>query len=160
MALPIAPLFLFLLLGSMTPVMADDERKDLEVRLTQSGFAGESGSLWTIEPSGRWSRQEIAGGEVQPVEGQSTGVLDSRQMDRLLEVLRQNDFETLPDKVGSNARANPRRLTISWGEKRVEIVTSAGVDPTAAPPAESSDGERPESRAAAIARTVQELTEP
>jgi hypothetical protein len=132
---------------------ADDPFKRLEVKLTQSGFAGESGSLWIIQPSGKWSRQDIVASEVQPVESQNTGVLTKEQLDQLSRVLQQNDVGSLPERLGTNTRANPRRLAIQWGDKRIEVVTPADIDPL------RSNSPGPENQAGAIAEAVQQLTQ-
>jgi hypothetical protein len=153
LALPRLVVFLSIVLALIVAAKADDPSKRLEVKLTQSGYAGETGSLWVIDPSGTWSRQDIAVGHVEPVEAKNTGTLTKEQLDRLAQVLRQNEIGNLPERLGSNTRANPRKLTIRWGDKMVEVVTPAAVDPT------RSSGRRPEDQAAAIARTVQELTQ-
>jgi hypothetical protein len=156
--LPSALIFCVVLVTFTGNVMAETPFKRLEVKLTQSGFAGEAGSLWVIEPSGKWSRQEVAVGQAQPAEYQNTGMLTQEQLHQLGQILLQNDIRNFEDKLGADGRANPRRLTIQWDDKRVEVVTPAAVDPTALSTT-NSDNPRPEDRVAAIARAVQEMTQ-
>ena len=150
-------IFLVSQMASTASVTADDILKRLEVQVTQSGFAGEFGTLWIIEPSGKWSRQEIVGNGVQPVDSENTGALTHEQLARLIQVLQQNNITTLPEHLGGNDRANPRRLLILWGDKKIEVVTPTTVDPTVVGPS-TTNSDSPEHQAAAIARTVQELT--
>lgn len=131
--------------------VAADLRERLEIRRTQSGFAGEAGTLLVVERTGEWTRQLITRGEAEPVEPGNSGKLTADQLDRLTKTLGDSGFDNMPAKLGGNTRANPNKLTIRLGNKTVELLA-----PPAPPGAPVESG--PQGQAEAIATTVEEMT--
>jgi len=128
----------------------------LEVQVTQTGFAGETGRAWTVQPDGSWAIRDIGpGASPGPV---ATGRLTEAQLGQLHASLDRNDFRTLPSETGAAAvPVNPHRVTISLGGRKVVVTTPPGEDPLATVGAARGSW-TPEGRVAAIVHDVRRLT--
>lgn len=127
----------------------------LEVQVTQSGFAGEMGRLWIIQPDGRWVVKRVGPGAAQ--EPTATGSLTEAQVAGLRTELEKRDFQSLPSTFGARVEVNPHRVVIRWGAREVMLTSPPGENPVASPPGPSSSLSQ-EQRLAAIVREVQRLT--
>ena len=128
----------------------------LEVRVTQTGFAGETGRAWTVQPDGSWAVRGIGPGALPGPA--ATGRLTEAQLTELRASLDRNDFRALPGETGAAAvPVNPHRVTISLGGREVVVTTPPGEDPLATVGA-TGGSRTPEARVAAIARDVRKLT--
>jgi hypothetical protein len=100
-----------------------DGRKELKAPLTvreeQSGFAGTTGTVFTIEPSGRWRLERFrpAGGGKEHLTPVRTGTLSLAQLETLAKALAAHDLAGLAAKTGREPKANPHRVTIRFGQK-------------------------------------------
>jgi hypothetical protein len=109
-----------------------DGRKVLKAPLTlreeQAGIAGTTGTEWTIEPSGRWTVSRIGPdqGKTRRVTTVRSGTLTAAQVEALAAALAAQDLSGLPEKTGTEAKVNPRRLTIKFGQKTASLT---GVPP-------------------------------
>jgi hypothetical protein len=127
----------------------------LEVQVTQSGFAGETGRLWIIQPDGKWIVRRVGPGA--PQEPVATGSLTETQVAELRTQLERSDFQSLPNSFGESVQVNPHRLVIRWGGREVMLTSPPGENPIASTPVPSTP-QTQRQRAAAIAREVQRLT--
>jgi hypothetical protein len=91
----------------------------LEVRDSQSGFAGISGTVWRIEPDGRYVGARFA----NQIEGPPvlSGKLDPQTLARLAELLRSDAWQSLPAHLGEGDPVNVRTLSISQGARTVTL---------------------------------------
>jgi hypothetical protein len=100
-----------------------DGRKELKslliVREEQSGYAGKTGTVFTIEPSGGWrvERFRPAGDGKEQRTLLRSGTLSPSQLEALAKSLAANDLAGLAAKAGQEPKANPRRVVIRFGEK-------------------------------------------
>jgi hypothetical protein len=127
----------------------------LEMQITQSGFAGETGRVWTVRPDGTWTVRRLGPGA--PEAPTATGSLTEAQIAELRRLLDRNDFQALPNSLGEPVDVNPHRLTIRWGRREVVLMTPPGDNPLVKLP-QASVPQTPEQRVVAIARDVQKLT--
>ena len=132
--------------------------KRLEIRSTQSGIAGETGTRWVIEPGGGWKVEQIQTGI--PNVTVATGQLSADELAKLREALTLNQVETLPNKF-DEPRTNPSKLVIRWGDRETMLTAPGGVDLMDAHAVVSTARNLPDkqAQAVAIARSVQVLTD-
>jgi hypothetical protein len=98
-------------------------KEPLTLREEQGGIAGITGTLWTVEPSGQWRvarfRQNKDGTErLTPLR---SGELSPAQLEGLAKTLAAQDLVGLPDKMGREAKVNPHRITIKFGQKAATL---------------------------------------
>jgi hypothetical protein len=98
----------------------------LKIEITQTGFAGDSGSRWLVQPDGRWTANRIQSGQPDIITAE--GTLSSEEMARLRQVLDRCNFSSMAAVLGDAGRANPQKLTVSWGAKTTVYVTQGGTD--------------------------------
>jgi hypothetical protein len=133
-----------------------DLGKPLEVRLTQAGIAGESGTQWLIEPTGKWTAQHIESGA--PVVTYATGNLKPNEVGALRQILTSSDVGALPSTLGLSGRANPQKLTIRWGDHASTLVRPGGESLSDSDDNAKLSPQLPEERMVSIARQVRKLT--
>lgn len=92
----------------------------LELRESQSGFAGVTGTRWTIAPDGRWTRAGFINDQVRPPDRQ--GRLSGQQLAELAGRLAQQGFTALPARLGQPPPINPRTLSIRFGTDETALV--------------------------------------
>jgi hypothetical protein len=108
--------------GSPADYLSADGRlkERLEVRETQSGFAGVTGTYWVIEPDGSWSTGQVMswvkGGKGAP---SATGKLTAAQLAELAKALARHDLARLPHD--GRPGGNPHVVTIRFGERSVSL---------------------------------------
>jgi hypothetical protein len=100
-----------------------DGRKELKAPLTlreeQSGFAGTTGTVFTIEPSGRWrvERFRRVGGDKEELTPVRSGTLSQSDLEALAKALASQDLAGLAEKAGREPKVNAHRITIRFGTK-------------------------------------------
>jgi hypothetical protein len=102
-------------------------RAPVELRDAQEGFAGQTGTLWTIEPDGAYRVARFVAQVVQPAH--RTGQLTRAELARLAQVLAAQDLLSLPDTVGSLPPVNPRRISVRFGSRVSTLVLAPGEEP-------------------------------
>jgi hypothetical protein len=95
-----------------------DLAQTLEVRDLQGGFAGFTGHLYRVEPSGRWTMARVFN-EKTTVEHQ--GKLTKKQLAALAKELAKYDLLGLPPKEGKPT-VNPRVVKIKFGDHQSELL--------------------------------------
>jgi hypothetical protein len=88
----------------------------LVLKDTQSGFAGETGNVWTIAPDCSFTVARQVGLSVLPPHKQ--GQLTAQQRTQLKEFLDRMTATALPEQVGSGPQVNARRITLDYGGKQ------------------------------------------
>lgn len=124
-----------------------DLRQALIVRDSQTGFAGETGHVWTIEPDGSWRHQTFLNEMIREPEQQ--GKFSRRQLQDLARQLKKYDLLGLPMKIGDSPDVNPHVVSLSFGEKEAALISLGG---SPLPPFDSTRADEPEQRFAALIR--------
>jgi hypothetical protein len=124
-------------------------RSALVLRDAQSGFAGQTGNVWTIEPDGTWRHQTFLNRMVRDPDSQ--GKLTRKQLDGLASALKQHDLSGLPEKLGKNPGVNPHVFSISFGKLSSSMMLRGGADVPKADPRQSKTADQ---RFAAIVRAI------
>src|SRR5215813_5471205 len=83
----------------------------LTVKDTQDGFAGTTGTIWTIEPDCTFRVSRLFGQHV--AEPHLKGTLTPEQQARLSAVLAQTAASQLPAQMGETPSVNARRMVLS-----------------------------------------------
>ena len=122
----------------------------LTVKDTQDGFAGTTGTIWTIKPDCSYDVARVRAGEVSPPH--LKGQLTPEQQSQLTAALSAAAVETLPARIGEPAPVNARQITIEYGGKTAVLNLGMG---GAAPPGVSNDAA---SRVVEIGRIVKTVT--
>jgi hypothetical protein len=92
----------------------------LVLKDTQDGFAGQTGTVWTIGPSCEFAVAKQIGPKVN--EPYRQGRLTPQQQTQLKEVLTRTALENIPEKLDHGGpQVNARRVTISYGGKVSEL---------------------------------------
>jgi hypothetical protein len=96
----------------------------LQVRVAQTGVVGVTGTNWTVEPDGSYRVEKFIGDKrTLQREGRLTGA----QMNFVADTLATARLEELPSSLGpAMPQANPRTISISTGDSRVELVLPGG----------------------------------
>ena len=82
----------------------------------QSGFAGETGNVWTIAPDCSFTVARQVGLSVLPPHKQ--GQLTAQQRSHLKEFMDRMTATVLPGQFGSGPQVNARRITLDYGGKQ------------------------------------------
>jgi hypothetical protein len=113
----------------------------LVLKDTQSGFAGETGYVWTIAPDCSFTVARQIGFNV--LEPYKRGQLTPPQRDRLKVLLDRMTATGLPEQLGGRPQVNARRITLSYGAKQsVLSMPPGGGDLTALRAAADQDSTR------------------
>lgn len=124
----------------------------LTLRDSQGGFAGFSGSLWTIEPDGTWRRAPFLNEDVR--EAEQSGQLSAKELSALAAALKQHKLVDLPKNIGGEPMTNPHVFTLTFGKFSCELVLGAGAD---LPDPEDKEQSEEARRFAAMVIAVREL---
>ena len=81
----------------------------------QHGFAGPTGTVWTIAPDCSFTVARQVGSDI--TETYRLGSLTPEQQARLDELLAWNAAADLPEQLGGDPQVNARRITFSYGGK-------------------------------------------
>ncbi|HET6468326.1 MAG TPA: hypothetical protein VFG43_08115 [Geminicoccaceae bacterium] len=121
---------------SESPMAGSALQHTIEIRQAQSGFAGVTGKIWTVEPSGAWRVQSFMNDRIEPAA--HSGQLEPGQLATLAAGLEQLNLPDLPSRLGEPPPVNPSTVTISYGGTQVTAVIEPGTeDALARPPAAS-----------------------
>jgi hypothetical protein len=113
----------------------------LVVKDLQSGFAGETGRVWTISPDGGYTVARQIGLKV--LEPDQQGRLTPEQWARLKTLLDQMAAMALPRQLGGAPQVNARLITLSYGGRESVLnLPPGGGDPNAPRIAAGSDPAR------------------
>jgi hypothetical protein len=102
-------------------------KEPLTLREEQSGFAGKTGKIRTIEPDGKWRLEAfrtVKGKE--EITSTKTGQLDPANLDALAKDLAAHDLMSLPEKLGGDEPVNAHKVILQFGTRRA---TLSGVMP-------------------------------
>lgn len=124
-------------------------RHPLILRDSQTGFAGESGQLWTVEPDGSWRRQSFLNQMVR--EPDRRGRFTEDQLRALASALAKYDLPGLPERIGKDPGVNPHVFAISFGKQQTALVGQGGATLPAADP---QNAEAPAQRFAELVRVL------
>jgi hypothetical protein len=99
-------------------VMADEcpLSAPLVLKDTQSGFAGETGNVWTIAPDCSFTVARQIGLNV--LEPHKQGQLTAQQKARLKGLVDRMAATALPEQLGGGPKVNARRITLAYGGKQ------------------------------------------
>ena len=87
----------------------------LVLKDTQSGFAGETGNVWSIAPDCSFTVARQVGHNV--LEPDKQGQLTAQQRTQLKELLARMTATALPEQLGGAPQVNARRITLAYGGK-------------------------------------------
>ena len=88
----------------------------LVLKDTQSGFAGETGNVWTIAPDCSFTIARQIGLNV--LEPHKQGQLTPEQRAQLKQLLDRMTAAALPEQLGGGPQVNARRITLAYGGKQ------------------------------------------
>jgi len=88
----------------------------LVLKDTQSGFAGETGNVWTIAPDCSFTVARQVGLNV--FEPHKHGQLTAQQQTQLKELLDRMTATALPAQLGGAPQVNARRIALDYGGKQ------------------------------------------
>jgi hypothetical protein len=119
----------------MGTVMAQERSLSapLVVKDLQSGFAGETGRVWTISPDGSFTVARQIGLKVLDPDQQ--GRLTPEQREQLKTLLDHMAVMALPQQLGGAPQVNARRITLSYGGREAVLNLPPGVGDASAPSA-------------------------
>lgn len=143
------------LAAAMVSVMASGTQSlpaTVELQDLQTGFAGTTGTVWTIATDGTFTVADKTNDRVDLPRHQ--GKLDQQQLARLAESLRAADAEQLPARIGEQPPVNPRSITLRIGSKISTLILAGGPDDQGSSPA---DPHHPQARLLAVAATIKDL---
>jgi hypothetical protein len=122
----------------------------LTIKDSQDGFAGKTGTIWTIKPDCSYEVARFRGTEISPPH--LKGQLTPEQQSQLAGALATAAVETLPAHIGEPAPINSRQISIDYGGKTAVLNLGMG---DAALQGPSRD---PAQRVVEISKTVKRVT--
>ena len=96
----------------------------LTVKDSQDGFAGTTGTIWTIKPDCSYEVARFRGSEISPPH--LRGQLTPEQQSKLASALSSATVETLPARIGEPAPVNSRQISIDYGGKTAVLHLGMG----------------------------------
>jgi hypothetical protein len=96
----------------------------LTVADTQSGFAGETGTVWTISPDCSFTVARQIGLKV--LDPHKQGQLTAEQQQRLKELLGRMAAAPLTKEAGGAPQVNARHITLSYGSQQSILTLPPG----------------------------------
>jgi len=96
----------------------------LTIKDTQSGFAGETGTVWTIAPDCSYTVARQIG--LQTLEPDRRGRLTAEQQSRLKGLLDRMLAVRLPKELGGGSQMNPRHIALSYGPTEAVLTLAPG----------------------------------
>ncbi len=101
-------------------------RDELRLRDSQHGFAGETGTVWVIAPSGAFTVSRFLNRKIEPP--RQDGQLSDQQLRALAQSLQAGGFEGLPPQIGQPVPVNARVISVTFGSDSVDLMLAP--DPT------------------------------
>jgi hypothetical protein len=96
----------------------------LTIKDTQSGFAGETGTVWTIAPDCSYTVARQIGLKI--LDPHKQGRLSQEQQAQLKKLLDRVAAAALPKELGTGTQVNARRITLSYGGKDSTLALAPG----------------------------------
>ncbi len=106
----------------------------LVVKDVQGGFAGFTGTQWTVQPDGKWEEARVFN---RKVEVKRSGTLGKKELAALADELKKYDPATLKDT--GKVSANPHVVTVGYGKHSAKLNLRAGA-PLPKPDAKTAEG--------------------
>jgi hypothetical protein len=126
----------------------------LTLKDTQHGFAGETGTVWTIAPDFTFTIARQIGLKI--LEPYKQGRLSPEQQAHFKAMLDRVGVAGLPKRLGSGPRVNARLITLSYGGRdSVLMLPPGGGDLRSL---RAAAGDDPAAALLEIAGTVKEMT--
>jgi len=125
---------------------------ELKLVQLQSGFAGQTGTQWTIALDGSWSSASVFNQKITPKE---KGKLQAKELAKLGEILKKYDLAKLPEKTDKKPGANPHTVALEFGKQTATFISQVPPELDSKKPAGSV-----ESRFAGISAEVTGLLMP
>ena len=88
----------------------------LTLKDVQSGFAGFTGVIWAIRPTGSWDCNRIVGRTTHKPD--LNGKLSAKQLRQTADILAHAQMNKLPTRLGKFRGANPHVVTLGWGKRQ------------------------------------------
>jgi hypothetical protein len=88
----------------------------LVLKDVQSGFAGETGNVWTIAPDCSFTVARQIG--LKMLDPYKQGQLTPEQRTQLKEMMDRMTATALPAQIGAAPQANARQITLSYGDRQ------------------------------------------
>jgi hypothetical protein len=130
-----------LLISGTNMAQETSQSAPLVVKDLQSGFAGETGRVWTISPDGGYTVARQIGLKV--LEPDQQGRLTPEQWAQLKTLLDRMAVMALPPELGGAPQINARRITLSYGGRESVLnLPPAGGNPGASHSAAGNDPTR------------------
>ena len=96
----------------------------LVLKDTQSGFAGETGSVWTIAPDCSFTvARQVGLNVLQP---HKQGQLTPQQRLQLKQMMERMTATALPEQLGGGPQVNARHITLAYGGKHSVLTLPPG----------------------------------
>lgn len=146
---PVAAIALLGLVTAMASPPSERLSAPLELKVSQSGFAGVTGTVTTIEPDGAYRVSSFVNDMTRPPE--SEGRLPPDDVREIARTLQARDFSHLPAELGETTPVNAKTVTLSYGGHSTTLSLPPGAE-LPAPRAPDS----PEGQFAAIVQSVEE----
>jgi hypothetical protein len=126
----------------------------LTVKDTQGGFAGETGTVWTIAPDCNFTVARQIGLKI--LDPHKQGRLTSEQQARLHELLDRMAVVALPERLGGEPQVNARQIALSYaGKQSVLNLPPGGGDLNAL---RRATGDNPAGRMLELADILRDMT--
>jgi hypothetical protein len=109
----------------------------LVIKDLQSGYVGQTGTVWTIEPDCSYSVARQIGLKIG--EPHKRGRLSAEQAQRLTALIDRADLGRLPNQLGSAPQPNARQITIAYGRNQSALTLPPGSEAAAVFRAVGSD---------------------
>jgi len=122
----------------------------LTIKDSQDGFAGKTGTIWTIKPDCSYEVSRFRGAEVSPPH--LKGQLTPEQQLQLAGVLASAAVGTLPARIGEPAPVNSHDITLDYGGKTTVLNLGMGA------PAVQGPSNDPANRVVELSKAVKSLT--
>jgi hypothetical protein len=147
---PLSTCFALLLFAVV--LRADDTKpalkETLRIKDVQGGFAGFTGTQWTIEPSGEWTIATVFNRQLTE---KAKGKLSAQQLAELGRELEKYKVEGLTSS--GKPTTNPHEVTVLLGKKTATLILKPGER------LPKADADSVEGRYAGIAQYVKQLLE-
>jgi len=109
----------------------------LVVKDLQSGFAGETGTVWTVAPDRSYTVARQIGLKV--LEPHAHGQVTPEQWTRLQELGNRLAILPPPEQQGEEPQVNARQITLSYGGKQTMLAVPPGRPDRGAPRSATED---------------------
>jgi hypothetical protein len=93
---------------------------------SQSGFAGVTSDVWTIEPDGSFTIERRLDGK--PIAPARTGTLSAEGLESIAAAMLAQDFQSFPEEAGTGDKVNARSVTLTFGDQTSVLWLPAGRD--------------------------------